>query len=307
VTPKGRRFQFVEGPYNGSTPAISCDGLVPGAALDLTHWQGNRTPLRFKADTSTEIALNFIGSAEALEEWPDAVVVNNHFDTDGLLSIWVLLDPEQALANRDLLIAAAEAGDFDEWPAIERGLWLDAAIRSLGSGEVDDASAYATILPQLPELIQRLDDRRDLWGREWGDLQAAVAGLESNRLLAESHGAIGLMIHAPGQPEAPGPLLSRCFLPAARRYLLAFELGDGRHNYRYERPHYAWADTIVRPVLPAPDASALTVALGPEWTDQGLPGMTGVVRTGRPVSERPDAVIRRLLQVDDGAAASRSL
>ncbi len=39
-----RRFEFVEESYEGAAPAISCDGLVPGAELDLTHWQGNRTP-----------------------------------------------------------------------------------------------------------------------------------------------------------------------------------------------------------------------------------------------------------------------
>ena len=116
-----RRFQFVDDSYEGNSPAISCDGLVPGASLDLTHWQGNRTPSRYKADTSTEIALNFVRSPEAVEQWADAVVVNNHFDTDGLLSIWTLLDPEPAIANRELLVAAAEAGDFDEWPQLERG------------------------------------------------------------------------------------------------------------------------------------------------------------------------------------------
>ncbi len=130
-----RRFQFVKDSYEGGTPAISCDGLVPGAALDLTHWQHNRTPSHYKADTSTEIALKFVGSPEAIEQWADAVVVNNHFDTDGLLSIWVLLDPAQAVNYRESLIAAAEAGDFDEWPALERGLWLDAAIRALGAAQ----------------------------------------------------------------------------------------------------------------------------------------------------------------------------
>ena len=39
-----RHFVFVEESYEGDPPAISCDGLVPGAALDLTHWQGNHTP-----------------------------------------------------------------------------------------------------------------------------------------------------------------------------------------------------------------------------------------------------------------------
>ena len=89
-----RRFQFVENAYEGDAPAISCDGLVPGAALDLTHWHGNQTPQRFKADTSTEIALNFVVSPEAREQWAGAVAVNNHFDTDGVLSVWTLLDPD---------------------------------------------------------------------------------------------------------------------------------------------------------------------------------------------------------------------
>jgi hypothetical protein len=300
MTALASRFQFVEDAYEAKMPAISCDGLVPGAALDLTHWQGNRTPSQYKADTSTEIALKFVGSPEAVDRWANAMVVNNHFDTDGLLSIWVLLEPEQAMAHRDLLVAAAEAGDFDEWPALDRGLWLDAAIRVLGSGAADDAHAYQTVLPELPELIRSLDERRDLWGREWDDLQAAVTALEVGHLRADSHGAIGVMIHPSGQPEAPGPLLCRCFLPGARRYLLAFERGDGRFDYRYERPHYAWADTVIRPVLPQPNAGALAAALGQQWTDEGLPGMTGIIRTVRPVSERPDAVARRLAQLDPG-------
>ncbi len=293
-----RRFQFVGGSYAGDRPAISCDGLVPGASLDLTHWQGNRTPPEYKADTSTEIALNFAASPESSDRWADAVVVNNHFDTDGLLSIWVLLDPERAMTCRDLLVAAAEAGDFDEWPALDRGLWLDAAIRASGSGAFDDGEAYAKVLPQLPELLRRLDERRDLWGQEWDDLQASVAALDSGRLRAERRDAIGIMIHSNGQPEAPGPLLARHFLPGAERYLLAFERAGGQFDYRYERPHYAWADTVVRAVLPDPDAGALANALGPEWTDAGLPGMTGIVRTRVPLTEAPDALILRLAQVN---------
>ncbi len=164
--PIARRFEFVDhdGRYEGEPPAIGCDGLVPGAALDLTHWRGNRTPREFKADTSTEIALKFVASAETAR-WAGAVVVNNHFDTDGILSAWTLLEPDLALANRDLLIAAAEAGDFDEWPGLDDGLRLDAAIRALSASSRDDAAAYEEILPRLNDLIHHLDDRRDLWGR----------------------------------------------------------------------------------------------------------------------------------------------
>ncbi len=100
MLPRASRFQFVgyHEPYEGTEPAIGCDGLVPGAALDLTHWQGNATPAEFSADTSTEIALNFV-AAPASARWAGAVVVNNHFDTDGALSCWALLEPEQALAR----------------------------------------------------------------------------------------------------------------------------------------------------------------------------------------------------------------
>ncbi len=106
------------------------------------------------------------------------------------------------------------------------------------------------------------------------------------------------MIHAIGQPEVPGALLARWFLPLARRYLLAFAREGGRYDYRYERPHYAWADTVVRPVLAKPDAAALARALGPAWTDEGLPGMTGIIRTSRPVVEQPENLVHTLLQID---------
>jgi hypothetical protein len=293
-----RRFQFVSDVYVGERPAISCDGLVPGASLDLTHWQGNHTPVPYKADTSTEIALNFASSPEAFARWADAAVINNHFDTDGVLSAWVLLEPEQAVACRDLLVAAAEAGDFDEWPALDSGLWLDAAIRAIGSQANDDEQAYAKVLPQLGDLVRQIDRRRDLWGKEWDDLQAAVDALQAGWARAERRGAIGIMYHVSGQPEVPGPLLARRFLPGARRYLLVFEREGGKFDYRYERPHYAWADTVVRPAVPEPDAAALAEVLGPDWTDAGLPGMTGIVRTRRATIEAPDAVIQQLKNLD---------
>ena len=39
-------------------------------------------------------------------------VTNNHFDEDGLFSVFALTEPQQALAMRELLIAASFAGDF---------------------------------------------------------------------------------------------------------------------------------------------------------------------------------------------------
>jgi hypothetical protein len=164
-------------------------------------------------------------SPEAREKWANAVVVNNHFDTDGVLSVWTLLDPEAALARSDPLVAATEAGDFDEWPALERGLWLDAAIRVLGGRAGDDSAAYHKVLRRLPDLIDSLDERRELSGDEWDALQAAAAGLDSGRLRAEQSGAIGVLMHAAaqclkhrGRRDYPG--LSRPLLRADGSLLL---------------------------------------------------------------------------------------
>jgi hypothetical protein len=293
-----RRFEFAHRSYQGRLPAIGCDGRVEGAALDLTHWPGNRTPAEYQADTSTEIALKFVAAAESMERWAEAVVVNNHFDTDGVLSVWTLLDPNSAQAYRDLLIAAAEAGDFDEWPRDDRGLWLDAVIRALGEAAGDDAAAYELVLPLLPELIESLDHHKDLWGHDWEALGRAVSALEAGQIRADRFGHVGLMWHAPGQPEAPGPLLARRFLPGAKRYLLAFDQGNGHFSYRYERPRYAWAQTVDRPPIAEPDAHALAQALGPAWTDEGLPGMTGLVHTQFPTRIAPELLIRQLGSID---------
>lgn len=295
--PRASRFQFVPGRYEGNVPAIGCDGLVAGAALDLTHWQGNRTPAEFKADTSTEIALKFVASEQA-PKWSNALVVNNHFDTDGALSSWVLLEPDLASGYRSLLVAAAEAGDFDEWPTLDEGLWLDASVRALAAGTPDDAAAYGAVLPQLPTLLRELPERSDLWGAEWDQLRGAADALSRGRLHAERFEDIGLFRHAPGEPEVPGPLLARQFLPGAQRYLLAFEQIDGRFLYRYERPRYAWAVTVVRPPCPAPDASRIAGALGSAWTTEDMPGLTGIVQTLEPVAEPPAMLMARLRVLD---------
>src|SRR5712692_1044108 len=97
-----------------NTPKLSVDGTV-GNAVHFSHWKGNETPVSVKADTSTEIALNLVAAPnrEELIRGID-VVTNNHFDTDGVLSVWTVLTGERALELREKLIAAAEAGDFSE-------------------------------------------------------------------------------------------------------------------------------------------------------------------------------------------------
>src|SRR6188474_602669 len=96
------------------TPKLSIDGTVDNA-IHFSHWKGNETPPSVKADTSTEIALNLVAAPDR-DELTQRIelVTNNHFDTDGVLSVWTVLTGGRALEQKDKLISAAEAGDFSE-------------------------------------------------------------------------------------------------------------------------------------------------------------------------------------------------
>jgi hypothetical protein len=290
-------FTFV--PFGARAPreATCCDGLVEGAGLQLSHWEGNLTPAELKADTSVEIALRYAAGTTGDAAAPTGataaprpqVVVNNHFDVDGVLAVFVLLEPEVARAHASLIVAAAEAGDFDEWPADPRGLRLEMAVRRLAGGQSDEA-AYARVLPQLPALLSTLDQREDLWGDEWRELQEAEDRAAAGGLSARREGDIALLTHARGVSELPGPVLHRR-AGAARRWLLVFEEECGRFRYRYERPRHAWADTVVRPLLPRPRRRDLHRALGDGWSLKGELGMTGLAATEGAVSTPPDQVL----------------
>lgn len=108
-------------PGGGDRPAsqqtIYADGAADehyreGLDLELSHWVPNRTPARYKADTSTAICLRFV--ADPLPGAWD-LAVNNHLDVDGVLSLYVLVHAERALAHRETLEGAARMGDFWDW------------------------------------------------------------------------------------------------------------------------------------------------------------------------------------------------
>src|SRR5258708_6021751 len=152
-----------------SIPKLSVDGTV-GNAIHFSHWKGNETPQSVKADTSTEIALNLVAAPnrDELTQGID-LVTNNHFDTDGVLSVWTVLTGEPALELRGQLIAAAEAGDFSEL-STEDGVRASIVIqgsdspideeagsplaRQLADSPVnDDPRAYELVLPHVARVL----------------------------------------------------------------------------------------------------------------------------------------------------------
>ena len=330
-----RPFSFV--PYGSSVattspaqPTISCDGKVPGSTMDCTHWTDNTTPDALYADTSTEIALNLARARLNGEysEYDSATVVNNHYDSDGVLSVWACMQPEAALSHSELLVAGAEAGDFGEW-STNAGVKLDFALSSLCAA--DDATAYGTALSRLPALLAELEGgggQSDLWEggweqvlEDWASIEAGDVSVEacaSSRiaLVKQSHASRRLSsaaLHrrlaelglAGGQPAACQRVL-RCVREGG---------GGGRWRYEYEKPGHGWVKRLVSRATVPPVSDGLAARLnshpiggggadnagrGP-WVEGGRGGLVAICYTSGWVETPPDVMAQALLAEDEGA------
>ena len=149
---------------------VAVDGLPRGAHLELSHWPGNRTPARLKADTSTGIALNLAAAKDRADLLAGCeLVINDHLDCDGLLAAWTVFNPDDALVHAPDLVAAAEAGDF-AWfttPAgVRLALLLDDVLELPGAAELlgvtggearsREQQAADALLARMPGLLTDL-------------------------------------------------------------------------------------------------------------------------------------------------------
>lgn len=95
-------------------PNIIVDGSPhKDSKLVLSHWIDSGTPMKWMRDTSAEIVLDYI--VENTLPADISIVSNDHFDQDGLIGIFGIMNPELALENKELLIDVAVAGDFGKF------------------------------------------------------------------------------------------------------------------------------------------------------------------------------------------------
>ncbi|HWF88484.1 MAG TPA: DUF6687 family protein [Pyrinomonadaceae bacterium] len=264
------RFEFYTEALE-NVPKLSVDGTVDNS-IHFSHWEGNITPTEVKADTSTEIALNLVASPNrAVLTQGIELVTNNHFDTDGALSCWTVLTGERALAYRDLLISAAEAGDFSEYSS-DDGVRVSIAIqgsdqaspnnddgsplaRLLAGEEVDDdARAYDLVLPKVEHLLTNINEYESLWREGWERVVAAIESFERGRSKVVEHSDISVVTLAPELFDGTGFSPTRHSAPytaiskfaRGKLFLIAIPTSSGWF-YRIDYPYYSWAETVVRP------------------------------------------------------------
>eukprot|EP00965_Chrysotila_dentata_P261705 6214346-Pleurochrysis_carterae.AAC.3 len=325
LPPVHRSFAFV--PYGQSadtcSAAISCDGKVacPSASplLELSHWTDNTTPDDLYADTSTECALRLADARQRglFTAFDNALVLNNHYDTDGVLSVWTCLDPERARTHAGLLAEAAAAGDFGEWSS-EQGIKLDAAIESIADAYPEDADAYAAALDALPAMLDDFaatggDGSEALWRDAWARACEDWDDLSHGRSKLTVDGAVAVL-HEPADRRITAPALQRKLAETeggaqctrVLRVSVAGEGSEGLARYELEKPGHGWVQRLVtRMPIPGASGSALAAdlsdALGCEWQKGGKGGLVAVCYTKQLVGVGVDEVVRALRECDPGA------
>ncbi|MBD2715475.1 hypothetical protein IC231_10545 [Hymenobacter sp. BT646] len=269
-------------------PTIVVDSTGLGAALTLAHWRGAATPLALRDDTSAGSVLRALHQPETpgLEA---AAVTANHFDIDGFVGVWALLNPALARRHEQLLRLVATLGDFREinWAnpladhALQLVCWLNAEEKArfyepFGAParrrREDEASAekFNWFLPRFAELLTNPEAGRAMWEPAYERVKQAVAILHSSATAVRRYPEIGLTV-----VRTPEPLPYYALFSPSIGTDMVLSLYDGQ-RYEFEYKYTTWIDLESRATLPRLPLDALAARLNQlektprRWTFDGI-------------------------------------
>ncbi|AHJ96704.1 DUF6687 family protein [Hymenobacter swuensis] len=269
-------------------PAIVVDSTSLGASLTLAHWRGAATPEPLRDDTSAGSVLRALHHPDTpgLEA---AAVTANHFDIDGFVGVWALLNPELARQHEPLLRLIATLGDFREidWqnPLADHALrvvcWLNAEEKArfyepFGAParrrreEEASVEKFTWFLPRFAAVMTQPETVRAVWGPEYTRIKQGVAVMQSAATTVRQYPEIGLTV-----VRTPGPLPYYALFSPSIGADMVLSLYDG-NRYEFEYKYTTWVDLESRPTLPRLALDALTRRLNElelpsrRWTFDGI-------------------------------------
>lgn len=250
-----------------SRPESKCTAYVDGASgdefrdgidVELSHWRPNRTPEKYRAGTSTEICFKYLRDPKSL---PYDLVVNNHLDVDGVLSVFVLTNPTLALKHESVLIKAAEAGDFWAWSegkAFKLFQLMSILFDHLEASKIPIDESYERSFSLIKRTLEDQDDSLEAEKI----IQDQYALVEKGKIIRQELNERVVSYHVPmtthqGElerflrlPKFSEPITHqigfwpqvRNRLDAQKLHLVSLETPQGTH-YELWAPGYSWADT----------------------------------------------------------------
>lgn len=237
--------------------AICVDGIY-AFGLNLSHWKGANIYPEWQADTSAEIVLNFLEKSNKINEFE--WVTANHFDIDGFLGVWAILNPELALKYQAFLKATAEIGDFRTYQnnevhdfALKLVCWINQKEKELfyrpfGYLETEEDEKIACVrkfdyfLPQFEKVLLNIHNYEKDWEKEYHQVKNHFEQLkDANQSLFPE---IGLAIIEPKNPVHYYALFSKS---------IGCDIVLSMYNnnrYELEYKYTTWVDISSRKTFP---------------------------------------------------------
>ncbi len=285
-------------------PTIVVDSVGLGAALTLAHWRAAPTPASLRDDTSAGSVLRALHCPE-MPGLESAAVTANHFDIDGFIGVWSLLNPALALQHETLLRMVAILGDFREidnaHPLADTALklvcWLNAEEKArfyepfgapIRRRREDEASVekFDWFLPRFAEILTRPESGRAAWQPEYDQVKVAVAQLQKLPTVKRRYPEIGLAVVA---TPAPVPYYA-LFGPTAGFDVVLSQYAGNRYELEYK--YTTWIDLESRPTLPRLALAPLVARLnaletsGQTWAADGITDTGSLLRlTGQKLTK----------------------
>ena len=283
-SPALRRQSLTYLPYHelGGRPNVIVDGSpTEGTVLCLTHWPGNPGLAQFAADLSAQMAFTYLDAYDRHQ--PARCASNNHFDQDGLVSLFALVDPDHARARRSLLVEVARAGDFATYTSREAArismvlaAYADPRRSPLGDlgpdYDVATGHLYGELLGRLVELCDHPERFRPLFAREDASLDASEQALASGAVTVEEVPDVDLAVigvpdtgkwtggHRFASEWVDGLHPMAVYNATDRLAVLVVQGQRYRFTYRYE----SWVQYRTRRPRPRVDLSPLAARLEAE-------------------------------------------
>jgi hypothetical protein len=303
-------------------PNVVVDGSpTAGTTLCLTHWPGIASPPEFAHDLSAGMAFTYLGAFD--RHGAADVVTNNHFDQDGLVSVFALSQPEAALARHDLLLDVAAAGDFATYrhrTAARVSMVLAALADPArspvpGLADIPDYDQlcgilYTEALTRLIEVCDQPDRFSTLWEEEDAGLSASEAALRTGEVTIEEVPDIDLAVVTVPEtaPAGGGHRFAARWVDGLHPMALhnttdcgALLTQRGAHSsffYRYE----SWVQYRTRRVRPRVDLTELAARLSADepgavtWQADHPSDLTPTLAPAGGASDLAPAHVRALIE-----------